>query len=70
MENKTIDKHHLQRLLTAAVGLPILAMIIVIGPGWLLLALVLLVTGGGLLELSRLLLAGTKAWLRKIKLVW
>ena len=64
MENRTIDKHHLHRLLTAAVGLPILAMIIAIGPGWLLLALVLLVTGGGLLELSRLLLAGTKAWLR------
>ena len=64
MGNKTIDKHHLHRLLTAAVGLPILGMIIAIGPGWLLLALVLLVTAGGLLELSRLLLAGTKAWLR------
>jgi phosphatidate cytidylyltransferase len=66
MKNKTIDKHHLHRWLTAAVGLPILAMIIAIGPGWLLLALVLLVTAGGLLELSSLLLAGTKAWLRML----
>ena len=68
MENKTIYKHHLHRWLTAAVALPILAAIIAIGPGWLLLALVLLVTAGGLLELSGLLLAGTKAWLRT--LIW
>ena len=68
MKNKTIDKHHLHRWLTAAVALPILAMIIVIGPGWLLLALVLLVTTGGLLELSSLLLAGTRAWLRMLTL--
>jgi phosphatidate cytidylyltransferase len=60
MKNKTIDKHHLHRWLTAAVALPVLAMIIVVGPGWLLLALVLL------LELSSLLLAGTKAWLRML----
>ena len=66
MANKTIDKHHLHRWLTAAVALPILAAIIAIGPGWLLLALVLLVTAGGLLELSGLLLAGTKAWLRTV----
>ncbi len=66
MKNKTIDKHHLHRWLTAAVALPVLAMIIVVGPGWLLLALVLLVTAGGLLELSSLLLAGTKAWLRML----
>ena len=64
MENRTIDKHHLHRWLTAAVALPILAAIIAVGPGWLLLALVLLVTFGGLLELSGLLLADTKAWLR------
>ena len=66
MENKTFDKHHLHRWLTAAVALPILAMIIVIGPDWLLLALVLLVTTGGLLELSSLLQAGTRAWLRML----
>ena len=66
MKNKTIDKHHLHRWLTAVVGLPILAMIIAMGPGWLLLALVLLVSAGGLLELSSLLLAGTKAWLRML----
>lgn len=66
MENKPKDKHHLHRWLTAAVALPVLAMIIVVGPGWLLLALVLLVTAGGLLELSSLLLAGTKAWLRML----
>lgn len=68
MENKTVDKHHLHRWLTAAVALPILAAIIAIGPGWLLLALVLLVTAGGLLELSGLLLAGSKAWLRTLTL--
>jgi phosphatidate cytidylyltransferase len=66
MKNKTIDKHHLHRWLTAAVALPILAMIIVIGPDWLLLTLVLLVTAGGMLELSSLLLAGSKAWLRML----
>ena len=66
MGNKTIDKYHVHRWLTAAVALPIVAMIIVMGPGWLLLALVLLVTAGGLLELSSLLLAGTKAWLRML----
>lgn len=64
MKSRTIDKHHLHRLLTAAVALPILAAIIAVGPGWLLLALVLLVTAGGLLELSGLLLAETRAWLR------
>jgi phosphatidate cytidylyltransferase len=64
MKNRTIDKHHLHRWLTAAVALPILAAIIAVGPGWLLLALVLLVTAGGLLELSGLLLAETRAWLR------
>jgi phosphatidate cytidylyltransferase len=66
MGNKTIDKYHVHRWLTAAVALPIVAMIIAIGPGWLLLALVLMVTAGGLLELSGLLLAGTKAWLRML----
>ncbi len=64
MKNRTIDKHHLHRWLTAAVALPILAAIIAVGPGWLLLALILLITAGGLLELSGLLLAETKAWLR------
>ena len=64
MNKKIIDKHHLHRWLTAAVALPILAAIIAIGPGWLLLALVLLVTFGGLLELSGLLLAETRAWLQ------
>ena len=66
MGNKTIDKYHVHRWLTAAVALPIVAMIIAMGPGWLLLALVLMVTAGGLLELSGLLLAGTKAWLRML----
>ena len=66
MGNKTIDKYHVHRWLTAAVALPIVAMIIAMGPGWLLLALVLLVTAGGLLELSGLLLAGTKDWLRML----
>jgi phosphatidate cytidylyltransferase len=66
MKNRTIDKYHLHRWLTAAVALPLLAAIIAVGPGWLLLALVLLVTAGGLLELSGLLLAETKAWLRTL----
>ena len=43
-------------------------MIIAMGPGWLLLVLVLLATGGGLLELSSLLLAESRAWIRAVTL--
>ena len=68
MENKSIDRYHLHRWLTAAVALPILAMIIAIGPGWLLLVLVLVVTGGGLLELSSLLLVESRGWIRAVTL--
>ena len=64
MENKSVDRYHLHRWLTAAVALPILASIIAVGPGWLLLLLVLVVTAGGLLELSSLLLAETRTWVR------
>ncbi len=64
MEKKSVDRQHLHRWLTAAVALPVLAVIIGLGPDWLLLALVLLVTTGGMLELLGLLLAETKSWVR------
>ena len=68
MENKSVDRHHLYRWLTAAVALPILATIIALGPGWLFLALILVVTVGGLLELFSLLLAETRTWIRGVTL--
>ena len=64
MEKNLLDKQHLNRWLTAAVALPLLAIIIGLGPGWLLLTLVVLVTTGGLLELLSLLLPETKSWVR------
>jgi phosphatidate cytidylyltransferase len=64
MEKKSVDKQHLNRWLTAAVALPVLAFIIGLGPGWLLLGLVVLVTTGGMLELLSLLLPETKSWVR------
>ena len=64
MEKNSVDKQHLNRWLTAAVALPVLAFIIGLGPGWLLLGLVVLVTTGGMLELLSLLLPETKSWLR------
>jgi phosphatidate cytidylyltransferase len=64
MEKNSVDKQHLNRWLTAAVALPVLAIIISLGPGWLLLSLVVLVTAGGMLELISLLLPETKSWVR------
>jgi phosphatidate cytidylyltransferase len=64
MEKNSVDKQHLHRWLTAAVALPVLAIIISLGPGWLLLSLVVLVTAGGMLELLSLLLPETKSWVR------
>jgi phosphatidate cytidylyltransferase len=64
MENNMVDKQHLHRWLTAAVALPILAIIIALGPGWLLLILVVLVTAGGMMELLSLLVPETKSWVR------
>jgi phosphatidate cytidylyltransferase len=64
MEKNSVDKQHLNRWLTAAVALPALAFIIGLGPGWLLLGLVVLVTAGGMLELLGLLLPETKSWVR------
>jgi phosphatidate cytidylyltransferase len=68
MEKKPVDKFHLQRWLTAAVALTLLGGIIGLGPFWLLLVLILLVSAGGLLELSGLLLARSRAWLRVVTL--
>ena len=64
MEKNSVDKQHLNRWLTAAVALPVLAFIIGLGPGWLLLSLVVLVTAGGMLELLDLLLPERKSWVR------
>lgn len=64
MGKNSADKQHLNRWLTAAVALPILAFTIGLGPGWLLLSLVVLVTAGAMLELLSLLLAETKFWVR------
>jgi phosphatidate cytidylyltransferase len=64
MEKSSVDKQHLNRWLTAAVALPILGFIIGLGPGWLLLSLVVLVTAGGMLELLALLLPETQSWVR------
>jgi phosphatidate cytidylyltransferase len=64
MEKNSVDKQHLNRWLTAAVALPILGFIIGLGPGWLLLSLVVLVTAGGMLELLALLLPETQSWVR------
>jgi phosphatidate cytidylyltransferase len=64
MEKNSVDKQHLNRWLTAAVALPVLGFIIGLGPGWLLLSLVVLVTAGGMLELLTLLLPDTQSWVR------
>jgi phosphatidate cytidylyltransferase len=64
MEKNSVDKQHLNRWLTAAVALPVLGFIIGLGPGWLLLSLVVLVTAGGMLELLTLLLPETQSWVR------
>ena len=64
MEKNSVDRQHLNRWLTAAVALPALTFIIGLGPGWLLLGLVVLVTTGGMLELLSLLLPETKTWVR------
>jgi phosphatidate cytidylyltransferase len=64
MEKNSVDRQHLNRWLTAAVALPVLAFIIGLGPGWLLLGLVVLVTAGGMLELFGLLLPETESWVR------
>lgn len=66
MENKSVDREHLQRWLTAAVAVPLLVAIIGFGPGWLLLAVILLITAGALLELSSLILAQTTTWLKGV----
>lgn len=64
MEKKSINREHLQRWLTAAVALPVLAVIIGLGPFWLVLVLILLVTTGGILELMKLFFVETKYWVR------
>jgi len=64
MEKNKVDKQHLNRWLTAAVALPILAIIVALGPGSLLLGLVLLVTAGGMVELLSLMLPDTRSWVR------
>ena len=64
MEKNAADRQHLNRWLTAAVALPVLALIIGLGPGWLLLSLVVLVTAGSMVELLSLLLPETKSWVR------
>jgi phosphatidate cytidylyltransferase len=64
MKNRSVDRDHLHRWLTAAVAVPLLVAIIGLGPGWLFLVLILLVTAGGLLELLKLTLTGTTNWLR------
>ena len=64
MKKNSVDKQHLNRWLTAAVALPVLAFIIGLGPGWLLLGLVVVVAAGGMVELLRLLLPETKSWVR------
>jgi phosphatidate cytidylyltransferase len=68
MEKNRVDKQHLHRWLTAAVALPLLALVIALGPGWLLLILVVLVTAGGMIELLSLLLPEAKSWVRIINL--
>lgn len=68
MEKNRVDKQHLHRWLTAAVALPLLALIIALGPGWLLLILVVLVTAGGMIELLSLLVPETKSWVRIVTL--
>ena len=64
MKKNSVDKQHLNRWLTAAVALPVLGFIIGLGPGWLLLSLVVLVTSAGMLELLTLLLPETQSWVR------
>ncbi len=66
MKNRSVDRDHLHRWLTAAVALPLLAGIIGLGPGWLFLVLILLVTAGGLLELLNLTLVGTTNWFKVV----
>jgi phosphatidate cytidylyltransferase len=61
MKNQSINRAHLQRWLTAAIAVPLLAFIIGFGPGWLLLVAILLLDFGGMLELSTLVLSGTSA---------
>lgn len=68
MEKDRVDKQHLHRWLTAAVALPLLAVIIALGPGWLLLILVVLVTLGGMIELLSLLVPEIKSWVRIVTL--
>ena len=66
MKNGPPDREHLRRWLTAAVAVPLLALMVGLGPGWLVLTVILLVTAGGLLELFNLVLARTAIWLRAL----
>ena len=68
MASRPIDEYHLQRWLTAAVLLPLLLLIIALGPDWLVLVLVLVLSAGGLLECFALLLGQTKAWVQMVTL--
>jgi phosphatidate cytidylyltransferase len=58
------DRPHLQRWLTAAVALPLLVLLVAVGPHWLITTLVVVVTTLGLLELARLLLPEATVRLR------
>ena len=64
MGDRSFDRSHLHRWLTGAVAVPLLALVIGLGPGWLLLLVIMLVASGAMLELFPLVLAGTTARFR------
>ena len=64
MTHTSQDRPHLQRWLTAAVALPLLVLLVAVGPDWLITILVVVVTTLGLLELARLLLPEATVRLR------
>jgi hypothetical protein len=56
------------------VALPALVMVIALGPGWLLLSMVLGLTALALSELAGMLLSGSRAWFpwpaRQLPYLW